>query len=74
MLTGLTGDLRTFLTTDSVALHRKPRLKEADLLYYETFMNVQQAVRREKQLKNWKIGWKLELIRRLNPDLKALQL
>ena len=37
------------------------------LLYFEEFTSVTDAIHREKQLKNWKRIWKLELIEKLNP-------
>jgi putative endonuclease len=42
------------------------------LVYYEIFTNVLHAIAREKQLKNWKRQWKIELIRKDNPDLVDL--
>jgi putative endonuclease len=42
------------------------------LMYYEEYVNVNNAIRREKQLKNWKREWKIELIRKKNPDLTDL--
>jgi putative endonuclease len=42
------------------------------LLYFEEFQRVQEAISREKQLKNWKRIWKHELIRENNPELKDL--
>ena len=39
------------------------------LLYYEDYSDIRNAIAREKQLKNWKREWKIELIRKQNPDL-----
>ena len=38
------------------------------LVYYEFFNDVNDAIRREKQLKNWKRTWKLALIEKENPE------
>jgi hypothetical protein len=38
------------------------------LVYYEGFGDVNDAIRREKQLKKWRRPWKLELIESLNPQ------
>ena len=43
-----------------------------DLLYFEVCPTLADAIRREKQLKNWQLEWKYNLIRRVNPDLKDL--
>lgn len=40
-----------------------------DLVYYEEYGEVRQAIAREKQLKAWSRGKKLNLIRTMNPDL-----
>ena len=36
--------------------------------YYEAFDDIEQAIAREKQFKNWKRDWKVELIEDKNPD------
>ena len=38
------------------------------LVYYEHTNSIQAAIKREKQLKNWKREWKNELIEKQNPD------
>ena len=43
-----------------------------DLIYFETFTDIEQAISREKQLKNWHKEWKLNLIKKSNPSLKTL--
>lgn len=42
------------------------------LVYFETYEDSGAAIAREKQLKNWKRKWKLELIEKLNPEWKDL--
>ena len=37
------------------------------LVYYEVFESILVAIRREKQLKEWKRGWKIQLIEKINP-------
>lgn len=43
-----------------------------DLIYFEEFNDITQAIVREKQLKNWKKEWKLNLIKTINPKLETL--
>ena len=43
-----------------------------DLLYFETFTNIEFAIKREKQLKNWNSDWKWELIKENNKGLMDL--
>jgi len=42
------------------------------LVYFEVFKYVNDALRREKQLKKWKRAWKEELINELNPEWEDL--
>ena len=37
------------------------------LVYYEVFESILVAIRREKQLKEWKRAWKIQLIEKINP-------
>jgi len=42
------------------------------IVYYEFYEKITDAIRREKQLKNWKREWKLQLIKEKNPELQDL--
>jgi putative endonuclease len=42
------------------------------LVYFEIFSNITDAIAREKQLKNWKREWKLDLIYSRNPEWSDL--
>ena len=42
------------------------------LIYFEQTENVQSALNREKQLKNWHRNWKINLINSVNPEWKDL--
>ncbi|WP_293299187.1 GIY-YIG nuclease family protein [Allomuricauda sp.] len=44
-----------------------------DLVYFETFTDIQEAIAREKQIKNWHREWKMNLIKEQNPTLKTLE-
>ncbi|MDC6386222.1 GIY-YIG nuclease family protein [Flagellimonas taeanensis] len=43
-----------------------------DLVYFEVFSDIDQAIAREKQLKNWHRDWKINLIKEQNPTLRTL--
>lgn len=45
-----------------------------DLIYFEKFDTIVDAITREKQLKNWKREWKLDLIREMNEKLEDLSI
>ncbi|MCH7915427.1 MAG: GIY-YIG nuclease family protein [Deltaproteobacteria bacterium] len=42
------------------------------LVYYELHEDMVSAIKREKQMKKWNRGWKLELIERQNPSWRDL--
>jgi len=44
-----------------------------DLVYYEHFERITDAIDREKQLKNWHKEWKINLIKSKNPEMKDLK-
>jgi putative endonuclease len=48
------------------------KYKVHPLVYVEAFATPQEAIAREKQLKNWRRDWKIELIERDNLDWNDL--
>lgn len=38
------------------------------LVYFETAIDINEAIKREKQLKTWERDWKLKLIEKNNPE------
>ena len=44
------------------------------LVYFETTESIETAIIREKQLKNWRRQWKLNLIKSKNPNFDDLSL
>jgi len=42
------------------------------LVYFESIHSINDAIAREKQIKNWKREWKNELVNKDNPDWKDL--
>ena len=43
-----------------------------NLVYYEQYEDIEQAILREKQMKTWKRYWKIKLINNFNPNWKDL--
>ncbi len=75
----------TFYIGSTIDLHRRlsehrrgkghgftARYNLTHLVYFETLPSIQDARRREKQLKNWHRGWELNLIKEKNPTMKDL--
>ena len=72
---GMTNDIKrrifehkTHHYPDSHSAHYKIH----KLMYYETFPCPYEAIAREKQLKNWKRQWKIELFEQTNPGWEDL--
>ena len=42
------------------------------LVYFEETNDITEALKREKQIKNWKRKWKIELIEKNNPEWEDL--
>jgi len=49
------------------------KYKLYDLVYYEYYERITDAINREKQLKNWHKDWKINLIKSVNPEMKDLK-
>ncbi|MFY0599701.1 MAG: GIY-YIG nuclease family protein [Cyclobacteriaceae bacterium] len=43
-----------------------------DVLFYEFYPSIEEAIHREKRLKKWNRAWKDELIKKFNPELRDL--
>ncbi|OGY92268.1 MAG: hypothetical protein A3H70_03440 [Candidatus Komeilibacteria bacterium RIFCSPLOWO2_02_FULL_48_11] len=44
------------------------------LVYYERYDFIEDAIKREKQLKNWRREKKINLIKSMNPEFKELSM
>ena len=51
---------------------KKYRVKK--LVYLEEYNDINEAIKREKQLKNWHRDWKLNLIKKVNPEFNDLSI
>src|ERR1700754_3792751 len=49
------------------------KYKLFDLVFYEYFERITDAIDREKQLKNWHKDWKVNLIKSVNSDMTDLK-
>src|SRR4051812_26845352 len=71
---GVTNNLRTRLEQHRGG-HGSEFVKKYDvhrLVHVEEFASPQQAIQREKQLKNWRRDWKIDLIEQDNLDWSDL--
>ena len=69
---GVTADLEKRIYEHQNKLNLKSFSSKYNLdtlLYWESFEDIINAIEREKQLKNWRRDWKINLIKTMNPDL-----
>ena len=71
---GVTSDIikRIYEHKNNLADGFTKRYNLKTLVYYEIFDEIEEAIKREKQLKNWQRDWKIELISQKNPNWKDL--
>ncbi|MEZ4810988.1 MAG: GIY-YIG nuclease family protein [Allomuricauda sp.] len=71
---GVTSNLskRIIEHTEGIGSKFTKKYNLTDLVYFETFSDINQAIAREKQLKNWHHDWKINLVKEQNPTLKTL--
>jgi len=68
---GVTSDLKVRVGEhkDGIGSEFTVKYRLKDIIYFEEFQDINQAITREKQLKNWHRGWKIKLIQSMNPKM-----
>jgi putative endonuclease len=71
---GVTSDLvkRVFQHKNDVADGFTKKYRVHDLVWFESTPSIEEAVRKEKQIKDWKRAWKIALIEKENPQWRDL--
>ena len=71
---GVTSNLlkRTYEHRNDIVEGFSRQYQTHALLYFEVHDTIEDAIRREKQLKSWRRSWKLDLIKSMNPEFKDL--
>lgn len=71
---GVTNDLikRIYQHKNHLASGFTSKYKIEKLVYYEIFEDINEAIKREKQIKNWHREWKMNLIKSKNPEFEDL--
>jgi putative endonuclease len=71
---GVTSNLKQRISQHKVetfsGFTKKYKVKK--LVYYETLVDIEQAISREKKLKRWNRKWKMKLIEEKNPKWRDL--
>ncbi|MEP0234715.1 MAG: GIY-YIG nuclease family protein [Parasphingorhabdus sp.] len=72
--TGVTNDLagRIHEHRDGQGSSFTRRYHVFRLVYYETYLTPEEAIRREKRLKRWPRDWKIRTIEASNPEWRDL--
>jgi putative endonuclease len=67
---GVTNDLirRVYEHRNSLIAGFTAKYRVHNLVYFETFDDILEAIAREKRLKRWRRDWKVELIEKHNED------
>jgi putative endonuclease len=70
----VTGDLvrRAWEHREGVVAGFTRQYRVKHLVWYEAHEDVEAALLREKQIKEWKRAWKIELIEAMNPGWRDL--
>jgi len=74
LYTGVTGNLlkRVWEHKSGAVAGFTRRYSVKQLVWFEIHVTMEQAIIREKQIKEWQRKWKLELIEALNPEWRDL--
>ncbi|MBI1768328.1 MAG: GIY-YIG nuclease family protein [Bacteroidetes bacterium] len=75
LYTGVTSDLEQRIFEHKTKFHRDSftaRCQCDRLVYFEEFADVEEAIKREKQIKRYKRTFKASLINQVNPEWKDL--
>ena len=72
--TGVTADLSKRMSYHKVGKGSKfcAKYNVNILVYYEVHTVIQDAIRRETQIKRWNRQWKIDLIKSRNPEMRDL--
>ena len=73
---GVTSDLikRVYEHKNNLVSGFTERYNVHTLVYFESTNDIDNAIRREIQIKKWNRDWKIELIEKNNPDWRDLYL
>jgi putative endonuclease len=75
LYTGVTSDLKGRILKHINKVYAgsfSARYNLNKLVYYEYFDSIVKAIKKEKEIKNWKRQWKIDLIESMNPEFKDL--
>ena len=67
---GVTNDLigRVYTHREDLLWGQTSRYHIQNLVWFEVFEDIEEAILREKRMKKWRRDWKIELIEKSNPE------
>ena len=73
---GVTGDLlkRVYEHNNYLVEGFTKKYSVHNLVYYEIYSDIYDAIEREKRMKKWNREWKINLIKKANPNWEDLYL
>ena len=76
LYTGITNDLyrRLYEHKNKLTPGFTKKYNIDKLIYYEVFDDPESAIQREKEIKGWTRKKKMELIKKVNPNFKELEI
>jgi len=74
LYTGVTNDLikRVYEHKNNLVEGFTKRYSVHNLVYYEIYGDIYDAIEREKRMKKWNREWKINLIKKMNPNWEDL--
>jgi putative endonuclease len=71
---GVSNDLRARISEHRVGVggYFTRKYNCHDLIYYEIYDSILEAIKREKILKKWTRAWKEKLIKKVNGEMKGI--
>jgi len=74
LYTGITSDLpqRIYQHKNKMMKGFSAKYNLDKLVYYEVLGDPENAIVREKRIKDWKRNWKIEMIEKFNPEWRDL--
>lgn len=74
LYTGVTRDLQRRVAEHKLHINKgfSAKYNTGKLVYYEWYDRLDVAIKREKQLKNWKREWKDKLVNDFNPEWRDM--
>jgi putative endonuclease len=74
LYTGVTSDLTKRISQHKLGIPKgfTSKYRVGRLVWYEVHNDIENAIQREKQIKEWQRKWKIQMIEQANPEWRDL--